>query len=631
MADVSVVIRTFNEQKHLPALLDVVRRQESVSAEIIVVDSGSYDHTCEIAEAGADRLVHVDSNDFTFGYSLNVGLSHASARLVAIVSAHTLPVNGLWLGALVEPLRDAQTAMVYGRQLGADASKFSETQDFLRTFGEERQALSPPRFFANNANAAVRKDLWEQHSFDERLPGLEDIEWARHWMTQGYRVVYEPAAAIYHIHEETWPQVKRRYYREAVAARYLGLKGRRDAFSEAAHELWHCAGDLVAAGRHRVLRERAPEIIRFRAQKALGTIGGLLDGTAVTGMVSRDKYLFDRTSKAVVIHGPGKASLDDVQVPTIKPGDVLIKVAYEGVCATDLEIFDGGLGYYKSGFAKYPIVPGHEFSGRIVKVGANVPELHPGDGVVVECIQSCGRCAACARGNWIACVQRQEVGVIGRDGGYAEYVVSPARFVHKLPAGMDLRRAALCEPLAVVLKGIRRVGELLEDGDRHVCAVIGAGPLGQLCALVLAARGQDVTAFDQDPARLKCLAGTSVKTSSGLDELRDFDILVEATGKVEALESILARSAAGTTLLLLGLPYAHRDFSFESIVAYDRTVVGSVGSSAQDFADAVEMAPRLSLERFTEHVVPLASFEAAWHDARERKHLKTLLEVDGSL
>jgi GT2 family glycosyltransferase len=141
-------------------------------------------------------------------------------------------------------LYDDQNAMVYGRQLGGATSKFSESQDMRRTFGSKRTILKPPNFFANNANSAIRKDLWQQHPFDESLPGLEDIEWAKYWMEQGYRVVYEPEAAIYHIHEESWRQVRRRYYREALAARWIGIKHSWQALTTPFAEFNHMIADL---------------------------------------------------------------------------------------------------------------------------------------------------------------------------------------------------------------------------------------------------------------------------------------------------------------------------------------------------------------------------------------------------
>ena len=210
MAAVSIIIRAFNEEKHLPALFDALEKQEYRDFETIVVVSGSIDRSRKIASGRATRLVTLSSHDFTFGYSLNVGIREATGRYIVIVSAHTLPVDAKWLERMIAPLKEEKTAMVYGRQTGNGVSKFSELQDFGRLFGPVRQALKPPDFFANNANSAIRRDLWAEHQFDQALPGLEDIEWAKFWMQKGYSVVYEPDAAIYHIHEESWRQIRRR-------------------------------------------------------------------------------------------------------------------------------------------------------------------------------------------------------------------------------------------------------------------------------------------------------------------------------------------------------------------------------------------------------------------------------------
>lgn len=637
--ETSVVIRTFNEEKHLPGLLEALRQQSYRNFEIVVVDSGSLDRTRDIAACQADKLLRIDSHDFTFGYSLNVGIRAAAGRFVAIVSAHTLPLHEGWLGALVEPLRDERTATVYGRQLGGPTSKFSEIQDLRRTFGTQRQVLRPPRFFANNANSAVRRDLWQQHPFDETLPGLEDIEWAKYWVERDYQVVYEPEAALYHIHEENWRQVRRRYYREAVAAHWIGIKGQRHALTEVAREVSYMFLDLgrafrppsnraVAEGK---LLERSREIILFRANKAIGTMRGLLEGAAMQDPIARENLFFDRTCKAVVIHAPGRASLEEIRIPEVKPGDVLIRVAYEGVCATDLEIFEGTLGYYKNGMAKYPIVPGHELSGRVVAAGPNVNHLHEGDPVVVECIQSCGVCPECRRGNYIGCPERAELGVIGRNGGYAEYVVVPGRFVHRLLPDLDLRKACLCELLAVALKGLKRLSRAWSpEPEVKRCAVVGVGPLGHFCARVLALRGHKVTAFDRNPLRRSYFEGSDIEVTDDRSRLAEFDVLLEVTGDPEALDAILHQSAAGATILLLGLPYARREFTFESIVAYDKTIVGSVGSSAQEFDEAIELLPQLDLTRFTQKVLPLDAYISAWEITKAKTYLKVLLEAAGS-
>src|SRR5688572_20459776 len=94
----------------------------------------------------------------------------------------------------------------------------------------------------------------------------------------------------------------------------------------------------------------------------------------------------ERSFEAVVIEGPGRARLMAVPMPDVQPDDVVIRVAYVGVCGTDLEIYRGTLGYFRDGLATYPIVPGHEVSGQVVAVGASVAGLSEGDRVVVECI-----------------------------------------------------------------------------------------------------------------------------------------------------------------------------------------------------------------------------------------------------
>lgn len=634
--EISVIIRTFNEEKFLPGLLEALGRQSFGSFETIVVDSGSLDRTRDIAAGAANKVLRLESHDFTFGHSLNFGIREASGKYIALASAHTLPADEHWLSSLINPLRTQNTAMVYGRQLGGQSSKFSENRDMRRTFGPKRKVLKPPRFFANNANSAIRKDLWQEHPFDESLLGLEDVEWAKYWMQRGYQVVYEPEAVLYHIHEENWRQVRRRYYREAVASHWIGLKTSRNAvatpFIEAAHTISDIGRILSPfSQRHDSKRnslDLVREIILFRTNKSIGTIKGLLDGAVMKNPSARKDIFFDCTCKAVVIQGPGKASLEEIKIPEIRPGEVLIRVAYEAVCGTDLEILDGSLGYYKKGIAKYPIVPGHEFSGYVVSSGPNVNHLEPNDPVVVECIQSCGKCDFCLRENWIACKNRTELGVIGRNGGYSEYVVVPGHFVHRLPADFDMRTACLCEPLAVALKGLKRLRRTwLDRKEPKCCAVLGAGPLGHLCASVLRFWGHQVTVFDRNPSRLGLFKDTPIKVSDDLSQLAEFENLIEVTGNPEALDTVIHQSPAGATMLLLGLPYDQRKFTFESIVAYDKIIVGSVGSSTKHFKKAIELLPQIKTAAFLEKTLPLSEFAHAWELARSQKYLKIILKA----
>lgn len=628
MPETSIIIRTYNEEKHLPELFRRLGEQEYRDFDTIIVDSGSIDRTRDIASACADRLIPIRKHDFSFGYSLNEGIRNSGGQFVAIVSAHAMPVDPTWLRNLIEPLRGQHTAMVYGRQQGVAQSKFGEFLDFTRTFGSKREVLKPPKFLANNANSAIRRDLWTGYAFDETLPGLEDVDWAKHWMEEGYQVVYEPSASIYHIHDETWNQVRHRYYREGQAARWIGITRRRDLPREIFREAAYFAGDLVYSFRQGVLTGKAAEIIRFRYEKTAGLVGGIWDGSLMENPRLREQLLFDKPYKAVTIKAPREALIQSFGVPDLKPGEVLVRVAYEGVCATDLEIFEGRLGYYKSGIAKYPIVPGHEFSGVIVATGARVTEFAENDPVVVECIQGCGECDSCRNGNAIGCASRAEVGVIGRNGGYAEYMITPARFVHRLPPSLALKHAILCEPLAVVLKGLRRLGWNAANPPSGRSAVVGGGPIGHLAALAITHGGGDVVVFDRNSDRLSHLSRQGIAVEQDLQKVASFDAIIEATGDAQALDLVLHHSKAGATILLLGLPYAKRDFSFESVVSYDKTIIGSVGSTAADFEQALRVLPEIDSSAFFECILPFEEFHQAWTMARSGKHLKVVLEID---
>ena len=625
--ETSIVIRAFNEERWLPEVFAALQKQRYRDFEVLLVDSGSVDRTRDIAAANGARIVRLRAEDFTFGHSLNVGIREARGSLIVILSAHAIPADEHWLGALITPLRQSETAMVYGGQKGHEISKFSESRDFERIFPGTRREIDIEDPFANNANSAVKRALWEQHPFDEGLPGLEDIEWARYWMEHEMRVLYEPAACVVHVHAETWSQVRRRYHREGMAARWVGKQILRHIPGEIWRELRWCGYDMWLAGRQGRLPALAGEILRFRFEKTVGTVSGIVDSHGIENPARRAEIFFQQEFPAIVVRSPHYAALEHRVVPSLKPGEILVRVSHVGICATDLEILEGSLGYYRSGMAKYPIVPGHESSGTVVAVGPRVTGFNEGDRVVVECIQGCGECVDCARDEAIRCRDRREVGVIGQDGAYATYMVTRARYAHRVPATVTLAQAALAEPLAVVHKALRRLGSAPEGDRPRRCAVVGAGTIGHLAARVLALRGHQVTVFDREPRRLSFLNG-AVATATSLEGLGCFEWLVEATGEQEVLATLLRESSTGATLLLLGLPYSNDTFSFESIVAYDRSVIGSVGSSAADFDQALSTLALIDTRPFLEAAYPLEAFEEAWKMVRSRQALKVMLRAE---
>ena len=133
-----------------------------------------------------------------------------------VASAHVYPVYKDWLERLLAPFEDPLVGLVYGKQRGDERTKYSERQVFATWFGDQPNP-SQDHPFCNNANAAVRRDVWKRLPYDETLTGLEDIAWARDAMTLGYRIFYEPAAEVVHVHDETPRRLFNRYRREAMA------------------------------------------------------------------------------------------------------------------------------------------------------------------------------------------------------------------------------------------------------------------------------------------------------------------------------------------------------------------------------------------------------------------------------
>lgn len=621
--ETSIIIRAFNEERWLPEVFAALHRQRYRDFEVLLVDSGSVDSTRDIAAANGARIVRLRSEDFTFGYSLNLGIAEARGSFMAILSAHAIPSDEHWLERLVAPLRDPQISMVYGGQRGHQISKFSEARDFERVFPAKPHLVDVEQPFANNANSAVRKDLWQAHGFDEHLPGLEDIEWAKYWLERDKQVRYEPGACIIHVHTESWPQVRRRYYREAMAARWVGIKILRHIPGEVVREIAWCAHDLWLAAAQRRLSKLAAEVVRFRWEKLAGTVGGIADSRGLDTPGRRAEMYFRKGFPAVIVKGPHRVELEERSVPSLKPGEVLVRVSHVGLSEADLEVIDGK---YDRGIAPYPFVPGQEASGTIVALGPRVTEVAEGDRVVVHSTPGCGECDECRQDRMTRCRQIPELSGIRSDGACAAYLVTRARHVHRLPADLALAKAALTQPLALVHKGLRRLGN---SSQPLQCAVIGAGTLGHLAARVLAQRGHKVTVFDTSAERLKAFDGT-IATSPQLSGLQEFEWFIETTGQRETLSVLLAQSSPGTSLLLLSQTHAGHPIDIHSLVAGDRCIVGSVGSTRHDFTAALSILPTIDTAALLKTCYPLEEFEKALLTARNKNTLKLMLTAEPS-
>jgi len=615
MPETSIIIRTLNEEEHIGNLLRAIEQQDYKNLEVIIVDSGSTDRTLEIAKGFPVKIINIESRDFTFGYALNVGCKESRGKFLIFVSAHIRPIDNQWLFHLLAPLKNEKVAMVYGRQMGDSRSKFSELLDFKRIFGNSSFDSDISLNYANNANSAIKKNLWEQRAFDEYLFGLEDIDWAKYVTGEGYLVHYEPEAAIYHIHTEEWHQVFNRYRREAIAAIRIGLNYPPQVRLEFYWLIIRLIDDVFKSFPN-LSPSRLEEILRFRYYQWKGSRQGWFRDRGLDLNRDKQEIFFLETNQAVLIENKHKAKLTKIPVPEIKPGSILIKVNYVGICRTDIEVYEGTLGYYRDGLANYPIVPGHEFSGTIVKIGANNKyreRFRVGERVVGECILS-------KEGS----SNRKEVGVINYNGAYSQLIMMPGDSIHKIPDNLYSKTASLAEPLAVVLRALRRIKSRLSS--KSSVAVIGAGPIGNLCTQVLSLEGYKVTVFDKNEERLGLLRNKAMGVFPSIDNLNKFDTIIEATGSKEILEQILEKSHVDSTILLLGFPYGDIDYNFEDLVGKEKVIVGSVGAEPEDFPKALELLSKLDTGAFTQVILPLEDFKKAWSFQNSSKYLKILLK-----
>ena len=257
--------------------------------------------------------------------------------------------------------------------------------------------------------------------------------------------------------------------------------------------------------------------------------------------------------RAYVVQAPGLHGLCEVEVPKPDYGEVLVAPAAVGLCGSDLELLDGRR---PAQYVRYPIVPGHEWSGYVVSSGPDVSGLPPGTGVVAEGIRACGHCARCAEGRNNLCVSQYAETGFTHAGALADRVVVPARLVHALPPDRPIAVAALLEPAACVAGGLLELG-IPRPGAR--IAVIGDGPLGLLAlSLLRLSTPRELLLVGAQPHRTafgsQMGATATVLAGEDLADLRGgFDLVVECTDSPSgaALALDLARRAG--SVLLAGI------------------------------------------------------------------------------
>ncbi len=263
--------------------------QTRVPDEIILVDSGSTDATVSIASAFPTKIVAIAPEEFSFGRALNVGLAASDSEFAVFASAHVYPMYDSWIEQLVAPFGEPRIALTYGRQQAPPDGRFSEQQLLTRWFPSRSVArqLDP---FCNNANAAIRRSMWEALPYDEQLTGLEDLDWAKRALDLGHELSYVAEAPVVHVHDESFRQVVNRYRREAIAHKEIYDEQVMPLRSAVRLGAANILEDARVARRRGVLTNQLPDIVRFRGAQFYGTYRGFRQRGPVTELLRQRFY-----------------------------------------------------------------------------------------------------------------------------------------------------------------------------------------------------------------------------------------------------------------------------------------------------------------------------------------------------
>jgi 2-desacetyl-2-hydroxyethyl bacteriochlorophyllide A dehydrogenase len=318
--------------------------------------------------------------------------------------------------------------------------------------------------------------------------------------------------------------------------------------------------------------------------------------------------------KAVVVEQPNRVAYTDIDEPGVGPDDVLVRSREAGLCRTDIEMMTGI--FTDPRWVRFPVIPGHEWSGTVVEVGADVDAVQAGDRVVCEGMIGCNRCRRCRSGQTQWCESIQALGFT-RPGGYAELVAVPARVVHVLPQHVSFDAGVLVEPASVVLNGLDKA----RPRPGEAVGVIGVGTLGSLAIALLSlyspativaygVREEELQLAKELGAHAVALVGEERPIAA--DEL---DLVVETAGAPAAIKLATQLCRPGGRALLLGIAGEGAMLTVEAdlFAGKDIALIGSLAYPAAVWSRVVELlAGRvLELDRIVTHRFPIGNFEDA--------------------
>ena len=334
--------------------------------------------------------------------------------------------------------------------------------------------------------------------------------------------------------------------------------------------------------------------------------------------------------KAAVFYGKRDMRVQEQSIQVPKDEEIVVKIAYCGVCGTDVHIFHGEEG---SASVQPPVILGHEMSGVVYETGKAVKNLKPGDKVAIDPNFYCGTCYYCQNGQPHFCGQMQAVGVT-QNGGFAEYCTMPAKSVFKVPDKMPLDIAAFAEPVACCLHGI----ELSNIRAGNQVLIIGAGTIGlimlQLAKLSGASR---ITVIEPDQQKRSLAEKLGADSTFAKDsdytryanensDLRA-DSVIECVGKAETVSFAIQAASKGATVMIFGLtpPQAKVEiYPFEIFKKELHITSSFVNPLIQP--RAIELLGKLDIASLIDEYIPLEKLEEVLSNPAYRQKTKILVK-----
>lgn len=336
---------------------------------------------------------------------------------------------------------------------------------------------------------------------------------------------------------------------------------------------------------------------------------------------------------AYYVHN-GKFEISQCELQQLQPDEVRVAISFCGICGTDLHIFHGAMPH-RLGDKR---VLGHEASGRIAAIGANVEDLNVGQKVVVRPLDSCGKCPACENGQSHICHNLKFLG-IDTDGGFSEFWTVPAHTIHILPETVDLKAAALVEPLAVACHDVER-GRVTEGED---VLVIGGGPIGILVAIAARSAGAKVVVSEVNELRLKVAQTLGFETiNPAKDDLKEqvmkrtsgkgMDAVFEVSGAKPGLDATTQTAAVRGRIVIVAIYPEAPAVDLFQVFWRELELIGTRVYEPQDYEKAIEMLANgdVNSDVLITHLVDFDEIQSAFENlGNSPTAMKMLIEVAG--